>query len=164
MEYVLDYFEPHKEEIVRVLLICSTGGHLCQLAALRGWWEGHQRRWVTFDKADARSQLRDEEVVWAHHPTTRNIKNLIRNFGIAWSCLRDFHPDVVISSGAGVAVPFFALAHLFGARTVYIEVYDRIDSASLTGRLCRPLTDAFLLQWEEQRRVYPQGVVVGPLL
>jgi hypothetical protein len=53
---------------------------------------------------------------------------------------------------------------LFGARTIYVEVFDRIDSATMTGRLCAPFADRFLLQWEEQRAVYPKGEVVGPLL
>ena len=149
---------------MRILLVCSTGGHLAQLTALRGWWSSHDRRWVTFDKPDARSVLRDEQVEWAHHPTTRNIPNLLRNFGVAWKSLRGFRPDIVISTGAGVARSFFLLARAFGARTVYLEVYDRIDSATLTGRLCGPLSDAFLLQWDEQRRAYPRGVVIGPVL
>jgi beta-1,4-N-acetylglucosaminyltransferase len=71
---------------------------------------------------------------------------------------------VVVSSGAGVAFPFFLLAKLLGKRTVYVEVYDRIDSPTLTGRLCYPFSDLFLLQWEEQRRSYPKGQVIGSLL
>jgi beta-1,4-N-acetylglucosaminyltransferase len=71
---------------------------------------------------------------------------------------------VVVSSGAGVAFPFFLLARLRGHKTVYVEVYDRIDTATMTGRLCYPLSDLFLLQWEEQRRNYPKGVVIGGLL
>ena len=80
----------------------------------------------------------------------------------AW--LRSYRPDVVVSSGAGVAFPFFLLAKLLGKRTVYVEVYDRIDSPTMTGRLCYPFSDLFLLQWEEQRRHYPKGNVIGSLL
>jgi hypothetical protein len=47
---------------------------------------------------------------------------------------------------------------------VYVEVYDRIDSPTMTGRLCYPFSDLFLLQWEEQRRNYPKGQVIGSLL
>ena len=49
------------------------------------------------------------------------------------------------------------------AATVYLEVYDRIDTPTLTGRLCYPLSRLFLLQWQEQRRFYPRGVVIGGL-
>ena len=41
-----------------VLLVCSSGGHLLQLLALRDAWDQFPRVWVTFDKSDARSLLR----------------------------------------------------------------------------------------------------------
>jgi beta-1,4-N-acetylglucosaminyltransferase len=149
---------------MRVLLACSSGGHLIQLHNLRPWWERQDRMWVTFSKLDSRSLLVGERVAWAHHPTTRNLPNLVRNLLLAWRLLRSFRPDVVVSSGAGVAFPFFLVARLLGQKTVYVEVYDRIDSATMTGRLCYPFSDLFLLQWEEQRRSYPKGVVIGSLL
>jgi UDP-N-acetylglucosamine:LPS N-acetylglucosamine transferase len=149
---------------VRILLVGSSGGHLSQLYALRPWWEKHERRWVTFDMEDARSLLGGETVAWAHHPTTRNVPNAMRNYALARRLLAEWQPDVVVSTGAGVALPFFIEARRRGIRTVYVEVVDRIDSASLTGRLCGPFTDLFLVQWEEQRRLYPEGVVIGRLL
>jgi UDP-N-acetylglucosamine:LPS N-acetylglucosamine transferase len=147
-----------------VLLVGSSGGHLAQLLALRPWWEGRDRAWVTFPTPDAKSQLPGERVTWAYHPTTRNVPNLVRNLGLAFRLLRKEKPSVVLSTGAGVAVPFFVLGWLRGIPTVYLEVYDRIDSPTLTGKLCRPFTRLFLVQWEEQRKFYPGSVVVGPLL
>jgi UDP-N-acetylglucosamine:LPS N-acetylglucosamine transferase len=110
------------------------------------------------------SILRDEDVTWAYHPTTRNVVNLMRNVGLAWRVLRHRRPDVVISTGAGVAVPFFVVAKLLRVPTVYLEVYDRMDSPTLTGRLCRPFTDAMLVQWDEQRNLYRGADVVGCVL
>lgn len=147
-----------------LLLVCSSGGHLTQLYNLRAYWERSERVWVTFDSADATSLLVGETVVWAYHPTTRNLLNLIRNTGLAWRTIRRIRPDLVLSTGAGVAVPFFVIGKMFRVRTAYIEVFDRIDSATLTGRLCYPFTDRFLLQWQEQQATYPKGIVVGPLL
>ena len=148
----------------RALLVGSAGGHLLQLYRLRPWWEHVERRWVTFDQPDARSILADEVGHPAHHPTTRNLPNLIRNTVLAWRLMRRWRPDVVISTGAGVAFPFFLFAKLLGIRTVYVEVYDRIDLPTLTGRLCQPLSDLFLLQWDEQQRFYPRGELIGRLL
>ena len=121
-------------------------------------------RWVTFDTADARSLLAGRDVTSAYHPTTRNLVNLVRNSVLAWRQLRDRRPDVVISSGAGVAVPFFLLARLMRIPTVYIEVIDRIDTRTLTARLCRPFTSRMLVQWDEQRRLYRDATVVGTLM
>ena len=149
---------------MRILLVSSSGGHLLQLHRLDDWWRKHERLWVTFDTADAVSMLEGEDAVWAYRPTTRNLRNLVRNTLLAWRVLRSFRPTVVVSTGAGVAVPFFFLARLRRIKTVYVEVYDRIESPTLTGRLCYPVSDLFLLQWEEQQRFYPKGRLIGRLL
>ncbi len=153
------------EAPLRLLLVCSSGGHLAQLHCLDAWWRRHDRAWVTFDKPDARSLLSDERVHWGHHPTNRNLPNLLRNTLLAWKVLRAERPDVIVSNGAGLAVPFLWLGKLlFGAVTVYIEVYDRIDTPTLTARLVRPVLDRMVLQWEEQRASYPEGIVLGSVL
>ena len=61
-----------------LLIVCSSGGHLLQMLELRDAWSGFERVWVTFDKSDARSLLREERVVHAHGPTNRNVPNLLR--------------------------------------------------------------------------------------
>lgn len=153
-----------RDERARVLLVCSSGGHLAQLVALRPWLAGVDARWVTFPTEDARSQLAGEAVVPAYHPTTRNVVNLVRNAVLAWRELRRWRPDVVVSTGAGVALPFFVLARARRVPTVYIEVYDRLDGPTLTGRLCRPFTTRMLVQWPEQQGLYRDAEVVGTLL
>jgi beta-1,4-N-acetylglucosaminyltransferase len=149
---------------MKILLVCSSGGHLAQLYQLRNWWERHDRTWVTFADAQATSLLRGERLVRAYSPTTRNVPNAIRNLRLALSTIRAERPDVVLSDGAGVAFPFFLVAKAVGVRTVYLEVYDRISRPTLTGKLCYPVTDLFLLQWPEQARSYPRGRVIGCLL
>lgn len=145
----------------RVLLVASGGGHAVQLFHLASWWHDRARLWVTFDQEDTRSLLAGEQVLRAYQPTTRNLKNLCRNAVLALRVVHRYRPDVVVSTGAAVALPFFLAGRLFGARTVYLEVYDRVDSATVTGRLCYPFASLFLVQWEEQRRFYPRGVLVG---
>jgi UDP-N-acetylglucosamine:LPS N-acetylglucosamine transferase len=152
------------EDREHALLVASSGGHLAQLLALRPWWRERDRTWVTFGTEDARSQLEDEQAVWAYHPTTRNLLNLVRNLSLAIRVMRRDRPDVVVSTGAAVAFPFFLVAKVMRVPTVYIEVYDRLDSPTLTGRLCRPITDLFCVQWEEQTRFYPRAQVIGSLL
>jgi hypothetical protein len=156
---------PRHDEGARILLVGSSGGHLTQLMSLRPWWGQETRAWCVFDGPDSRGHLQDEpDVTWAHSPTTRNIPNLLRNSALAWKVLRRFRPTVVASTGAGVAVPFFVLGRLLGARTVYVEVYDRIDTPTLTGRMCRPFTDVMCVQWDEQADLYRGAHVIGPLL
>ena len=149
----------------RVCIVCSSGGHLAQLHCLDAWWSRHERFWVTFDKADARSLLRGERVYWGHHPTNRNLKNLVKNAALALKVLARERPELIVSNGAGLAVPFFWVGKLvFGCRTVYVEVYDRIDSPTLTARLVHPVLDQMVVQWEDQRAFYPEAKNLGPVL
>jgi beta-1,4-N-acetylglucosaminyltransferase len=149
---------------MKAILVCSSGGHLAQLYRLRPWWDRHDRVWVTFADAQSESLLAGEHVVPAFAPTTRNIPNALRNLRLAIRVLRAERPDVLVSDGAGVALPFFLIGRMLRVRTVYLEVYDRISRSTLTGRLCYPLAELFLLQWEEQLANYPKGQVIGCLI
>jgi len=148
---------------MKICLVGSSGGHLTHLMMLKPFWMKHDRFWVTFDKEDARSQLEGEVMYPCYFPTNRNIKNLIRNTALAFRVLKKERPDLIISSGAAVAVPFFYLGKLFGAKTVYIEIFDRIDSPTLSGRMVYPVTDRFIVEWEEMKKVYPRAVNLGSI-
>lgn len=148
---------------MKVCLVGSSGGHLTHLYMLKPFWETKDRFWVTFDKEDARSLLEGEKMYPCHYPTNRSLKALLINTKIAWKTLRKEKPDLIISSGAAVAVPFFYLGKLFGAKLIYIEVFDRIDKSTLSGKLVYPIVDKFIVQWKEQKKVYPKAVNLGSI-
>ena len=153
----------HQKKEIKVCLVGSSGGHLTHLYMLKPFWENKKRFWVTFDKEDARSLLNCEKVYPCYYPTNRNIKNLIRNTVVAWKVLHKEKPDLIISSGAAVSVPFFYLGKLFGSKLIYIEVFDRIDKPTLSGRLVYPIVDKFIVQWEEQKEVYKKAINLGSI-
>lgn len=144
-----------------VLLVCSTGGHLLQLSALRDAWDDVPHVWVTFDKSDARSLLASERVVFAHGPTNRSIKNLLRNGLLAWRVVRRLRPRVIVTTGAGVAVPFAWVGRLRGAKVVYVESLSRIDEPSLSCRLIAPVAHRIYAQWPELVQSMPRAQYVG---
>ncbi len=149
----------------KIGIVCSSGGHLAQIHCLDTWWSRHERFWVSFDKPDAVSLLKDERTYWGHFPTNRSLKNLVKNTGMALRVLARERPDVLVSNGAGIAVPFFYVGKLlFGCKTVYVEVYDRIDSSPLTSRLVQPVLDQMVIQWEDQRTFYPEARNLGQVL
>ena len=148
----------------KVCIPTSSGGHLTHMRMLAPVLDAASDRfWVTFDKEDANTALEGERVYHCFFPTNRNIPNLIRNTGLAIKVLRKERPDLIISSGAAIAVPFFYIGKLLGAKTIYIEVFDRIDKSTLTGRLVGRVTDLFVVQWDEQTEVYPGSVNLGSI-
>ena len=147
-----------------LLLVCSSGGHLAQLAALDPWTSRHRRHWVVLRHPGRRQPAARGARHLGPPPYDAQPAHLLRNLVLAWRLLGRERPDVVLSTGAGTALPFFVVARLRGIPTVYLEVYDRIDTPTLTGRLCRPFTDRMLVQWDEQARLYRGAEVVGVVL
>jgi beta-1,4-N-acetylglucosaminyltransferase len=146
---------------VRVLFVCSSGGHLDQLCALLPAPEGVDVVIATFLKPDALAKVRGMRHYGLHWPTNRSVKALVLNALKAAAILRREKPDVIVSSGAAPAVPFFFIGKLRRAtRTVFVECIDRVDNATLTAKLVRPVTDLYLCQWPQQLTNFPRRTEV----
>ena len=156
--------EPASDVRGDVLLACSSGGHLLQLLALREAWEPFSHVWVTDDRSDTRSLLAGERVFFAYWPTSRNALTLLRNLVLAWRIVRLVRPRVVLSTGAGTAVPFAWIARLHRAEIVYVESVTRVESPSLSCRLLRPIAARVYVQWPELQRVVRGSRYVGSVL
>jgi UDP-N-acetylglucosamine:LPS N-acetylglucosamine transferase len=149
---------------MRLLLVCSPGGHLQQMLALEPAWRGFDRAWVTLPGADVSSLLADEQVTLGHSPTNRSLKNMVLNTGLAWRLLRKRRPEAILCTGAGLAVPFFAIGRLLGIRLVYVESVTRTESLSLSGRLVYPLAHRFFVQWPRVAERYRRAEYAGAIL
>ena len=149
---------------MKVILVCSPGGHLQQMLALEPAWRDIDRTWVTLPGADVEYLLRDEAVVLGSGPTNRSITNLLRNVALAWRVIAEHRPHVILSTGAGLAVPFFLVGKLRRRRLVYVESLTRIESSSLSGRLVYPLADRFFVQWPEAARSRRRAIYAGSVL
>lgn len=147
---------------MKVLLVCSAGGHFKAIYQLRSFWEVCDRRWVTFRTPVTEASLEGEQVDWAWSPTNRNIPNLLRNLVLAWKVLRRDRPDVVISTGAGVAVPFLFLAKLMGSQTVFVESITRVSDLSLSAKLALPFVSVLYVHWSQLQLRYPQAELIIP--
>jgi len=136
----------------RVLLVTSPGGHLLQMLALEPAWRETEYTWVTLSSEDVGYLLNGEEVVIGHGPTPRNVLNLLRNLVLAWRTVRARDPDVILSTGAALVVPFFIVGKMHGCRLVFVESLSRVQGLSLSGRLVYPLADAVFVQWPQAAR------------
>ena len=145
---------------MKILLVSSTGGHFKALSQLSSFWEQHDRCWVTFKNSTTEAFLTDETVYWAFSPTNRNIPNLIRNLWLAGQILVQERPDLVLSTGAGVAVPFLILGKILGIKTTFIESCTRVKELSLSARLALPFIDKLYVQWPDLQEKYPQAELI----
>jgi len=147
----------------KLLLVSSSGGHLKHLTATFDAWQNYERVWVSFKQPDVESALAEEKVYWAYYPTTRNVKNAIRNLFRRSSVPPGGGAGGGLWAGAGVAVPFFVAAKLFRAKTLYIECYDRPTLPTMTGKMLYVLADDFNVQSDEQQKNFPDARVIHPI-
>jgi len=147
----------------KLLLVSSSGGHLKHLTATFDAWQNYERVWVSFKQPDVESALAEEKVYWAYYPTTRNVKNAIRNLFLAFKIFPRERPDVVVSAGAGVAVPFFVAGEVLPGANPSTLRCDRPTLPTMTGKMLYVLADDFNVQSDEQQKNFPDSRVIHPI-
>jgi UDP-N-acetylglucosamine:LPS N-acetylglucosamine transferase len=145
----------------KVLIVSSSGGHLDQALLVVDAFEGWEKIYATFEKEDAKSRLPADKLYGVYFPTNRNVANALRNLVLAIRIMIIEKPNLVFSTGAGVAVPFFIVARLFSIQTMYLECLDRIFFPTLTSKLLKPWTSHFICQSEAQMIDWPNRQVMG---
>ncbi|GAB4219544.1 MAG: UDP-N-acetylglucosamine--LPS N-acetylglucosamine transferase [Candidatus Microgenomates bacterium] len=150
---------------IKIAIITSKGGHLYQISRLKKFFKNYDHFWVTFNGEDVKQYLKKERVYYAFYPDSRNIINAIKNLFLAIKIFNKEQPTHLISSGAGIAVPFFLVGKfLFKAKTIYIEPFDFVSYPSLTGKILYNLVDLFLIQQKNQKKWYKKGKYWGGLI
>lgn len=148
----------------RVLLVCSSGGHLQQMLALAPAWRDLEHHWVTLRAPDTEHELAGESVTYGYGPTNRSVTKLARNVLLARRLLRELDPDVVLSTGAALAVPFLLGARLGGRRAIYVESFTRVHDLSLSGRIVYPFASEVFVQWSSLAERRPRAHYAGSVL
>jgi UDP-N-acetylglucosamine:LPS N-acetylglucosamine transferase len=143
---------------VKLCLVSSSGGHLLELMRIEPAWKKHEHFFVTFRREDVATRLGGERVYYVTDPK-RNPLKVIMNMLQAMRILARERPDVVITTGAGVAVPLCYIAKFLGIRVVFIDTLTAVDGLSLAGRAVYPLADLFIVQWPELAKKYPRAVL-----
>lgn len=147
---------------LKVCLICSVGGHFKQMLKLVPAFKGHEYFFVIFYKPVIESFLKKEKVYLVVSPE-RNPFLFILNFFQSLVFFLKARPDVVVSTGAGVAIAMCYIAKLFGKKVIYVEDWCIVDHPSVTGRAVYPVSDLFIIQREHLKTFYPKAVFGGEL-
>jgi len=138
---------------LKVALVCSHGGHLTEMQMLSPAFEGCECILITY-----RCSRTEELTQWPRKYLLSNIGTnivrMIKAFVQATRILLREQPDVVLSTGAEIAIPFLWVGRLLGARTIYVESWCRVRTRSGTGPLVYPIADLFLVQWPDMVRWY----------
>ena len=77
--------------------------------------------------------------------------------------LRRERPRLLLTTGAGVAVPLVYAARLFRIPVIWVEGIERVEDLSLSARLAAPATTRLFVQWPEAASRHRRAEYAGRL-
>ncbi len=120
----------------------------------------YEKYYVTFWSENLSSFAESHKVCFITHPR-HNPLRLLKNSVESFFHLIKEKPDLIISTGADVAVPTCLIGKLLGVRLIYIESGGNVSTPSLSGRLVYPFADLFIVQWRSALKNFPAAVYAG---
>ena len=146
---------------MKLLLACTSGGHYSTMMGLSDFWLQHNRVWVTDCNKHTDKLSSCEQVYFLPYQGSRDLKTFLRNVLPAIKIAFSEKPDLIISTGASIAVNFLIAAKLIGCRYVYVESISRSKELSLSGKLVYHFCDEFYTQWDSLCHKYPKATFKG---
>lgn len=151
----------------KVLFIASTGGHLDELMQIKPLFKKFDYNIIT-EKTKVDESLKEEYknkvnfLIYGtkKHPIRYIFKFTVNCF-ISLYYFFKYQPEVVVTTGTHTAVPMCYIAKIFGSKVIFIETFANRTTATLAGKLVYPISDTFVVQWEEMQKVYPKSVCWG---
>ncbi len=150
----------HKARL-KVCIACSSGGHLSEALKATAHLE-HEKYYVTFWAESLKEFCEKNKVCCITHPR-HNPFRLLKNCMESLILLLREKPDLIISTGADVAVPTCVIGKLLGVKLIYIESGGYVKTPSISGRLVYHFADLFIVQWAEALKNFPNAVYGGAL-
>ena len=150
---------------IRLCLVASQGGHIEELWQLKILREKYDF-YLVVPKTAWTEKLKCEKV-FIRDLNRKNrltkVSSMAVMFVEQFSILLKNRADVVITTGAAVAIPICVFAKKKKKKVVYIESMARISSPSGTGKFLYKFADLFIVQWEELLKFYPNAVYGGTI-
>lgn len=146
----------------KIFCISSHGGHLHELTKAVAGVEG-EFCWCTHKTKASQASLQGKRHHFIIDPNTSKLKFVVNAIQALWYLILE-RPDVVISTGSGIAIPTMLMAKiLFGAKLIFVESAANVVAPSKTGNFMYKYCDLFLIQWNTLSNFFPNSKYVGVL-
>lgn len=153
------------KNVKKVCLIASGGGHLEQIQQLGIIIEKYECFFVV-TKSKATALMKEKKYLVSDLDRHSKISKIVSIFIMFLQQIQIFlkeRPDVVITTGAAVAIPMCILCKMSKKKVIYIESYARINSVNKSGKIIYKIADLFIVQWEELLKYYPKAIYGGSI-
>ena len=142
----------------KILAISSGGGHLTEMMhSMDGIDVSNEDiTYVVFKTEYTKETLKDLKHYFITDPHISKVKYLINAL---WALLLYIwiRPKILISTGAGIAIPMILIAKKFGCKIIFIETGARVTSPSKTGQFAYKYSDLFIVQYEPLLEFFPNA-------
>jgi UDP-N-acetylglucosamine:LPS N-acetylglucosamine transferase len=147
---------------MKICIVSSCGGHLTEVRELLPAFGNYPHFYVLNERIVLPADMEGRTYFIRH--SERDLLFFV-NLVEAWKILRKERPDVILSTGAGPAVPFAIVGRLFfRSKSVFVETFTRVRIPSLTGRIMYWLADRFFYQSRGLDSYFPKGEYGGSLI
>ena len=149
----------------KVMFICSAGGHLTELLKIDRLFKKYDYILVTEKNKISKkltTKYKMEFLIYgSRYYPLKYIFVFLFNFFKSIYLFFKYKPDLVYTTGAHTSVVMCYLAKIFGKKVVFVEVFDRINNPTLSGRMVHKITDLFIVQHKELLSKYSDSKYIG---
>lgn len=148
---------------MKLCLVSGAGGHFSEMLKLQPVFRRREHYFVSSGRVDVASRLRGTKY-YTIEPPYRSPLRLIRNLFQSARIFFKEKPDVIITTGAGIAWGTCMLAWCFRRPVIHVECSAQVEQPSLFGRLIAPFTRLTVVQWPDLLEPYGHKAVHARLL
>lgn len=153
------------KEKKKVCLISSSGGHLEQIRQLKDVYNKYNCFYVV-SRTKATEAMTQKHYIVSDLVRKNKIVMVLRMTRMMFEQFGIFlkeKPDVILTTGAAVAIPMCVIGKVFRRKVIYIESFARMTTPNKTGLLIYKFADLFVIQWEALKKYYPNAVYGGSI-
>ena len=143
---------------MKICIVSSVGGHLTEARAFKSVYSQYDHFFVLNDHVILPQDMKGKTYFISH--SERDWRFFV-NLWEARNILKKERPQLILSTGAGLAVPFALMGKVFNIPNIFIEISAQVTEPSLAGRMMYYLADRFFCQWKEIQEKLPKAIYGG---
>ena len=150
----------------KICLACSAGGHFQQLRLATDGLsrDRYEFYWLMMKSKHLNKFFEDKKLITIRNTEVDHkwtfVVNAIQSL---WYLIKE-RPDVIISTGAGVAYPTMLFGKkLFGCKIIFVCSAANVTKPSRVPYKAYGMSDLFLVQWPETKEIFPNSTYIGTL-
>ncbi|MGV8086568.1 MAG: PssD/Cps14F family polysaccharide biosynthesis glycosyltransferase [Candidatus Woesearchaeota archaeon] len=145
---------------MKVCYISSSGGHFNELKVIVGKINCDDYYYVTSKNEYVISALKNSKIIFVRDVKRNPLFFFINTIQSIKHLLKE-KPDIIITTGAGIALPTCYIGKIFGKKIIFIESFARVKSVSLFSKLVHGIANKVLVQWKKKNN--PKSIYIGPI-